>query len=252
MSIRAANVHLGLINTQIRQFLLKRCDGVISNTFAGIEQANISSFRGVRYWVLPNTIEAEAEALSKLPLEPPSRWVLVMLGNIKIFHKGYDIAVELAQSLLKKGFLFELRIAGRPDELPELEAIVARAGIRDFVRFCGEVSLPEAFLKEGHLFLLLSRFEGMPNALLEALNVGLPAIVTEVGDLGGLKKQGAPFTLIPVGDTVAAVAAVETATERWAETRATAERGRAWVQAHFSETACRAGLRNILDEVLKP
>ena len=252
MSIRSANARLGRRTSMIRDLLLGRCDGVVSNTQAGLVLAGIGGIPAFRRWVLPNSVALNAGVTARLPALPPAKWVLVMLGNIKIATKGYDIAAQMALRLRDKNFPFELRIAGRPDELPALEALCERMGVSDCVRFYGEVSRPEEFLQEGHMYILLSRFEGMPNTLLEALSVGLPVVATEVGDLRSLKAQGAPFTLIPVGNAGAAVAAVEAATAEWAQTRADAERGREWVQAQFSPSGCRAVLRKILDNLLKP
>lgn len=205
----------------------------------------------LRQWVLPNAVALDSSTQVDLPDLPPQRLVLVMLGNIKIMTKGYDLAAQLAQILLGKAFLFELRIAGRPDELAELETIFHRLNVQSVVKFYGEVSHPEEFLREGHLFLLLSRFEGMPNTLLEALSVGLPAIATDVGDLRVLKDKGAPFDLVPIENVKAATEAVERALAQWSNTRVAAAKGRGWVQANFSEEACRAVLREILAEVLE-
>jgi glycosyltransferase involved in cell wall biosynthesis len=106
-------------------------------------------------------------------------------------------------------------------------------------------------LRVGHLFLLLSRFEGMPNALLEALNIGLPAIATDVGDLRSLKTHGDSFILIPTEDVTAAADAVQAVFRDWTNISAGAAKRRAWVHANFSEEACRGQLREILAELLK-
>ncbi|MBI2814383.1 MAG: glycosyltransferase [Opitutae bacterium] len=251
MSIRSANTQLGNFGSWIRKQLARRCDGVISNTHAGLVMSEIQYIPTLRQWVLPNAVALDSSTQVDLPDLPPQRLVLVMLGNIKIMTKGYDLAAQLAQILLGKAFLFELRIAGRPDELAELETIFHRLNVQSVVKFYGEVSHPEEFLREGHLFLLLSRFEGMPNTLLEALSVGLPAIATDVGDLRVLKDKGAPFDLVPIENVKAATEAVERALAQWSNTRVAAAKGRGWVQANFSEEACRAVLREILAEVLE-
>lgn len=211
----------------------------------------MNEIRGLRHWVLPNAVAFDRQAEITLPESRPERLVLVMLGNIKIRHKGYDLAAKFARVLRDKGLAFELRIAGRPDELIEFETICSRLDVRTEVRFYGETSQPENFLREGHLYVLLSRQEGMPNTLLEALNVGLPAIATDVGDLRALKERGAPYALIPTEDVPAAVAAVEGAVMRWSETRNAAKKGRAWVQENFSEEVSRNTLRDIVAEILK-
>jgi glycosyltransferase involved in cell wall biosynthesis len=248
ISIRSANARAG-VELLVEKFISHRCDGVIANTHAGWALSRVSQVEGLLHWVLPNAVTFDHKAEVKLPSAPPKKLILVMLGNIRIRTKGYDLAVKLVRILQDRKFPFELRVAGRPDELPEFESICSQLGVKDEVRFYGEVSQPEDFLREGHLYLLLSRFEGMPNTLLEALSVGLPAIATDVGDLRLLKENGAPYTLIPTEDTAAAVQAVENALAQWEETRAAAGRGRSWVRENFSEEAGRNMLRTILSEL---
>lgn len=251
ISIRNANVRARL-EALLEKFLAGRCDGVIANTHAGWAISRMKEVESLPYWVLPNAVAFDQETTVALPAVAPDRLVLVMLGNIKLVPKGYDLAARLARTLRDKGFPFELRIAGRPDELVEFEAICSQLGVKAEVRFYGEVSQPEKFLCGGHLYLLLSRFEGMPNTLLEALSVGLPAIATEVGDLRVLKERGAPYDLIPLEDVPAAVASIEKAMAHWPETREKAMQGRIWVQDNFSEDASRAALQRILAAILKP
>ncbi len=251
VSIRSANTVMGFFGVLLKKQLTKFSDGVVSNTHAGLVTSEVHIIPGLRQWVLPNAVALDSAIEVVLPVTPPETLVLLMLGNIKMRTKGYDLAAELARTLKDKQVPFELRIAGRPDDLEELEAIWRRLEIQSVVKFYGEVSHPEEFLRGGHLFLLLSRYEGMPNTLLEALAAGLPAIATEVGDLRRLKDKGAPFKLIPIENVGAIVEAVETARLQWAETRLAAGRGRAWVQENFSEEICRAALEEILGSVLR-
>ena len=250
ISIRCATRRTRLLGEWPQVIIAKHSDGVVSNTHAGFVTSGVHGIQGLRLWVLPNAVMAEPAEPVSLPDAVQGRLVLVMLGNIKIQHKGYDLAAQLARALRDAGLEFELRIAGRPDELENLEEIFRQLDVQSVIKFYGEVSHPEEFLREGHLYLLLSRFEGMPNTLLEALNVGLPAIATEVGDLSILKESGAPFVLIPTEDINAAAEAVKKAVQDWSGTKKTATMGRQWVQENFSEAACHTKLRSILTEVL--
>ena len=78
-------------------------------------------------------------------------------------------------------------------------------GISDRVRIHGKSSTIENHLEESALYLLSSDYEGMPNALMEAMAVGIPAISTDC-PCGGPRtliqndKQG---VLVPVKDEVA-------------------------------------------------
>jgi glycosyltransferase involved in cell wall biosynthesis len=251
ISCRSANTHNPVLNSVLKKLFARHCDGIVSNTHAGLMLDRYQEISGLRCWVLPNAVTLDSQSEIVLPVTPPEVLVLVMLGNIKVKIKGYDLAAQIAQILRDKCLQFELRIAGRPDELEELEEILRRLKLQSTVKYYGEVSHPEKFLRAGHLFLLLSRHEGMPNTLLEALNVGLPAIVTDVGDLRVHKEEGAPFFLIPVESISAAVNAIEMAIVQWSETRKLAATGRSWVQKKFSDISCRAVLRNILTEILE-
>lgn len=246
VSVRSVNVNMPAIQAWVQRLLARLSDGVVSNTWRGLDLVGANPAVTARHWMLPNALPTDPLPPVSLPATRPQRLVLVMLGNIKVRIKGYDLAAQLIHRLKSAAFPFELRVAGRPDELSELESLFQELDVKPLVRFYGEVSRPEEFLRGGHLYLLLSRFEGMPNTLLEALNCGLPAIATEVGDLRLLKDRGAPYVLIPTEDVAAAVQAVERAVADWPATRAAAAEGREWVQAHFSEDACRAVLRDIV------
>jgi colanic acid/amylovoran biosynthesis glycosyltransferase len=63
-----------------------------------------------------------------------------------------------------------------------LEAVVLTRGLGEFVKFSGQVPPVDVakYLSSSNLFVLPSRFEGMPGSLLEAFSQGLPAVVTRV------------------------------------------------------------------------
>lgn len=106
------------------------------------------------------------------------------IGRLSIYHKGLDVlleAITMVKSELEKAN-FQLKIYG-PDECgskeqlnnfikeKELQRIVS---IHDGV--CGQEK--KDVLQETDLFVLTSRFEGHPIALLEALSYGVPCLVT--------------------------------------------------------------------------
>jgi GalNAc-alpha-(1->4)-GalNAc-alpha-(1->3)-diNAcBac-PP-undecaprenol alpha-1,4-N-acetyl-D-galactosaminyltransferase len=69
-----------------------------------------------------------------------------------------------------------LSILGDGPERASLEALASRLGISSRTRFLGWVRDPGTVLSRGDLFVLSSRYEGFPNALLEAMSCGLPAV----------------------------------------------------------------------------
>lgn len=68
------------------------------------------------------------------------------------------------------------------------------------VSFIGERDDVPALLRQADAFVLCSKDEGTPNALLEAMALGLPVIATPVGDVGALIVDGQTGFLVPVGE----------------------------------------------------
>ena len=97
-----------------------------------------------------------------------------------------------------------LVILGRGSKQHELEALAKDLTVADRVSFAGWTDNPFAFMAQASLFVLSSRWEGLPTVLVEALACGCPCVSTDCpsgpaeillnGDLG---------PLVPVGDDAA-------------------------------------------------
>ena len=58
-------------------------------------------------------------------------------------------------------------------------------------------------MRSGDLFVLNSRYEGLPTAMIEALAVGLPVVAAAAGDIHEIITDGVNGRLVPVGDRAA-------------------------------------------------
>lgn len=95
-----------------------------------------------------------------------------------------------------------LKICGKGIEEQRLKQIVKELGIESCVQFLGEVSDVKDELKKSSCFVLSSDYEGLPNALMEAMAVGMPVISTDC-PCGGprmLIKQHENGILVPCND----------------------------------------------------
>jgi N-acetylgalactosamine-N,N'-diacetylbacillosaminyl-diphospho-undecaprenol 4-alpha-N-acetylgalactosaminyltransferase len=93
---------------------------------------------------------------------------------------------------------------------PAVERRAADLGLAAAARFPGFVANPFPLLRRADLFLLTSDFEGLPNALIEAQGLGLPAVATRCPHgPDEIVEDGATGLLAPTGDAeeVAAAAA---------------------------------------------
>lgn len=108
---------------------------------------------------------------------------LVAVGSLQ-YVKGFDILLQ-AIALLEpaKAARIRLTIVGEGEERKMLEALIASSGLSASIRLVGNSNDVASHLGRADLFVLSSRDEGMPMAVLEAMQVGLPLISTRVGTI---------------------------------------------------------------------
>jgi glycosyltransferase involved in cell wall biosynthesis len=104
---------------------------------------------------------------------------------------------------------WRLAIVGSGGREAALRRRAAGLRIADRVDFHGRRDDPYAFYRHADIFVLPSRFEGMPNALLEAMSFGLPPIVAD-GTPGPLEvvRDGETGLVVPTGDHRALASAI--------------------------------------------
>jgi glycosyltransferase involved in cell wall biosynthesis len=95
--------------------------------------------------------------------------------------KAYEVFVRAAARLVAQGSDARFVIAGGGPLKGALEEEIAKAGLKDRFHLVGFVDDVPGFLNEVDVFVLSSRFEGFPVALVEALAAGKPCIATSLG-----------------------------------------------------------------------
>lgn len=105
-------------------------------------------------------------------------------------------------SMIERDFPeYELIIYGDGPEKEKLEQYAYEKGVSSKVHMPGNVADVPAIISEAELFVLPSDFEGMPNALIEAMCVGLPVISTKVSGATDLIIDGENGALVEIGDS---------------------------------------------------
>ncbi len=156
--------------------------------------------------VIPNPVLAPLPPNSKDP-EPEPR-DLVAMGRLGQ-EKGFDVLLDAMARLPPRFADVTLRILGEGEARPELEAQAARLGLAGRVEMKGLVANPTPYLRAARIFVLPSRFEGFPNALCEAMALGLPAIASNcMGGPAEIVRDGIDGLLTPPGDADALAAAI--------------------------------------------
>ncbi len=116
--------------------------------------------------------------------------------------KGFDLLIEaVVLSGLKQ---LRVTVLGEGPLRGTLEALAKAQGVEDQVRFIGFQKNPYALMARADAFVLSSRYEGFPNAMLEALACGTPVIATPAP--GGLGEIAQPVQGVQLAAAVSAEA----------------------------------------------
>lgn len=81
-------------------------------------------------------------------------------------------------------------VVGDGPDRPSLERMAAELGIQQNVRFVGHQDNVEEWLRRSRILVLTSDSEGLAQVLIQGMMCGLPAVVSDVGDLGDLVSSG--------------------------------------------------------------
>lgn len=204
----------------LAEWLFRKAAGVIFQTKDAAQSFSPQVQR--RSAVLPNALD---ESFVRERYTGKRENEIVMVGRLDA-NKNHQLLLR-AFACLQRGFLQEstqesaqkysdltVKIYGGglagSDTEPMLRDLAKELGIADKVHFMGRQSDIRRRIERSRIFVLASDYEGMPNALLEAMATGLAVIATDC-PCGGPKtviRDGENGLLIPVGDEAALTAAL--------------------------------------------
>ncbi|MEM2057656.1 MAG: glycosyltransferase family 4 protein [Thermoproteota archaeon] len=125
---------------------------------------------------------------------------LITVATLHQPYKGVDVLIDAVAQCIKEGLNLRLVVVGEGKYRRSLETQSISRGLEGHVYFLGELPAGEAVreqLDQADLFVLASRQEGLPRAMLEAMARGLPCIGTTVG---GIPELLPPEDLVPPND----------------------------------------------------
>jgi glycosyltransferase involved in cell wall biosynthesis len=151
-------------------------------------------------FVLPNSVEIPAfDKYERVSDNKPELLNLIFIGRIDK-DKGLEEIISTLKSL-KKTIDFRFYVAGSGPDQKEF-ILKCKEVLGDKFNYLGVLDnvAKAVFYKEGDVFILPSYFEGLPNALLEAMAYGVVPIVTPVGSIPEVVKDKINGFEVPIGD----------------------------------------------------
>ena len=179
-----------------------------------------------------SSIELPPDALVAKPRESfagASR--LVFVGSLAVLYKGPDVLLRALAECRRVAPM--LTIIGDGRERAGLEALARKLGLENRVRFCGQLPAGGAVRREldaADLFVLPSRADALPRALIEAMARGLPCIASRIGGVPELLDETDLVTPGSASDLAERIDALLTDPQRMLQTaRRNLDRAREYI-----------------------
>ena len=113
--------------------------------------------------------------------------------------KGFDVLIRAADRLIASGVDLDVLIAGEGDDEGRLRALIDDLGLAGRVRLLGFQADPRPLYEALDAFALSSLREGLPNVLLEAMAMGVPAVATRIAGVPRLIRDKEDGLLVSPG-----------------------------------------------------
>ncbi len=180
---------------------------------------------------LPNGVDCE-----RFTPKPASTddFVIGLVGGVRP-EKNQALAVE-ALALMKQPA--RLRIVGDGPDLKSLRALAVERKLSDRIDFVGAVVDTAPCYQDFNAFLISSRTEQMPIAMLEAMASGLPVVGTDVGDVEDMLTPSNRRFVVPRGDAQALAQALDELASDASLCADLGEANRERCVAEFTESTC--------------
>jgi len=240
-------------------------DFSVANSFAGRDfNATLLGYPESHYRVVHNGVNIErfhpgevAGLRAELGIAPDAR-VVGMFGSFK-YQKNHAMLFRVAGALcaeypdlvfLLVGDELHGGMHGSREYKEELEATIDKMEIRDRLVFVGNRDDVERYYRICDVKVLPSRFEGMPNVLLEAMATGLPVVATKVADNSLLVPDGEVGFLVDVDDDVAMQEGLHKLLKDAALRNRMGQAAVTWVRQNFASDVMAKNMGEVYEELV--
>ncbi len=194
-------------------------------------------------------ILARSEIRRELGL-PQDHKLVVMVASQKR-HKNYPLFIRTAAIVCNKRADVTFIGIGRQDIQTELDVLIKRAGLDEKILFIGQKKDINRWLAAADVFCLTSNFEGLPNAVLEAMLAEVPVVCTNFAGVDEIIPDAKHGIIVPLDDEGTMAQEIINLFENQDYARVLGVNARDLVQARFSWNALISQMTSIYQSLIK-
>ncbi len=176
----------------------------------------IEKFHGIeanKITVFLNPIDSKLidEKIQNIQNPFDRNYINVVAAGRLIHQKGFDILIQSFQKVIERNNKFRLYIIGEDvvGEKKKLISLAKSIGLEKYIIFLGFQTNPYKYFYYSDLYVLSSRWEGLPNTVLENLYLKKPIVATKcISFMDTLIADGQNGILVDVGDQEALAQAI--------------------------------------------
>jgi glycosyltransferase involved in cell wall biosynthesis len=189
---------------------------------------------------VPEGVSVERRAAVRASLGVATEERLVLSVGRVVPAKGYEHLIRAIPAVVARAPAVRFFVAGDTarskyaEYRTRLSRIAEEEGVSGRIRFLGTRSDVGDLLASADLFVMSSIWEGLPNALLEAMAAGVPAVTTDVDGAGEVGRMARAALLVPAGNPEALARAILRLLGRTAEAQERAAAGLELVRSEFT------------------
>ncbi|MCR9259122.1 MAG: glycosyltransferase family 4 protein [Pseudomonadaceae bacterium] len=171
---------LGALMEWLRKLVYKRCAHVVMQTAKGKDWL-ARTIPGARGTVIFNPVSypLPASLAPEVPVSTLTEGSKLVIGVGRLTpQKGFHQLTEAFAQIAHDYPEWTLAILGEGEQRSELEAKIAEHKLQNRIHLLGRVGNMAQWYERADLFVMSSRYEGFPNALVEAMSYGVPVLST--------------------------------------------------------------------------
>lgn len=246
----AADVELSRTLRMARVLAYPLADALVVQTAAAARRYAARLGHIARIEIIHNPLPQELDDSPLRAQHEGTGGRVIAMGRLSP-EKGFDSLIEAYGNALASDNSWSLQIWGDGPLHSALTQLIEKLHLRERVQLCGVTTQPWVALAAAQIFVLSSKYEGFPNAMLEAMAVGLPCIAFDCpSGPRELADGGSAAIIVPAGDVSQLALALRRLAADQEARRALGERAAAHVRRAFGEQRVIKHWDRLIDELL--